>query len=461
MFHGNTPTEPGPETFSFDSAANPVENLPDHPWWREMGSRELNALVLEALENNQQISIASKNVEIAQSSLDTVRLGWLPKISMMAGQFDSDGIVLLPNLPVPLAGSGSFFAFVPVWVANIVQLPNKTSAAKKKVEATAGDYLALRTAVAAQVVSSYALLLASIEQDQILQSLQKNLQAQFSTNQSMLSRGLQNELAVNQQDSELQQLQAQVAINQSNKIAAKNALLTLLGRPLSAFTPQGKFSNLNLNVIAPGNTPASVLATRPDVAAARAKIEAADYGISATGSLFAPTVTLSSASVGGNARTGGESLSLTETVGMGLLSLTLDPEFLGKIQTANKQYDAAVLNYLHVVDQALKGVDNALVDFEAKRIALAKEEKMLANRKQNLATHQAMAQNGLLSQTQLLQSASQLELARVSIIQGKLQAIAGLSELYQSMGAGATFAQSQYTLKDQTIARMRREKRTN
>jgi outer membrane protein TolC len=456
-YHANTPTAKAPDAFSIDNAANPVINLPEHPWWQDIGSAELDALVLEALQNNQQISIASKNIEIAQSSLDTVRLGWLPSINLMGGRFDSDGLVLLPNLPVPLAGSGNLFAFLPSWVANIVQLPNQTKAAEKKVDATAADYLALRTAIAAQVVSSYALLLSSIEQDQVLQSLQKNLQTQFNINQSMRARGLQNQITINEQDSELQKLQAQIAINQSNKNAAKNALLTLLGRQLSHFVPKDTFNELNLDVIAPGNTPTSVLATRPDVVAARAKIEAADYGISANASLFAPTPTLASASIRANIQADGETASLSETVTIGILSWTLDAQFLGKINTANKQYDSAVLNYLRVVDEALKDVDNALVEFEARRIALAKDEIALTNQKKNVATYRAMVKNGVLAQTNYLQNVTQLDVNSISIIQGKLQAISSLAKLYQSMGAGATFGQSEYNLQDQTIGRLDRD----
>lgn len=450
-YHGTTPIAQAPASFSVDTTANPIQDLPDHPWWQDMGSQELDRLVLEALENNQQISIASKNIEIAQSALDTVRLGWLPTVNLMGGRFNSDGLVLLQSLPVPLAGSGNVFAFLPTWVANIIQLPNQTKSAEKKVDATAADYLALRTAIAAQVVTSYALLLASIEQERLLTALQKNLQAQFNTTESMRARGLQNQIAVIEQDSELQQLQAQLALNHSNQIAAKNALLTLLGRPLSSFTPQNTFSDLTLDVIAPGNTPASVLATRPDVVAARAKIDAADYGISAKASLFAPTPMLSAASVRATGNAAGESFSAQETVQMGLISWALDPQFLGEINTANKQYDAAILNYLKVVDQAIKEADNALADFEAKRTALSKADKALSNQKTNLATYRAMAQNGLLAQTQYLQNVNEYDLATVGIIQSKLQAISSLATLYQSMGAGATFGQDQYRLADQSI----------
>lgn len=461
MFHGDTPNAEGPQSFSVANTTNPEKNLPESPWWTDIGSKELNSLVAEAFENNKQISIASKNIEIAQSELDTVKLGWLPTFSVMSGQLRSNGLVLLPNLPMPLAGTGSFLAFLPTWMVNVIQLPNRTKQAEKNVEINVADYFALRSAIAAQVVSSYALLLASIEEENILNTLRNNLNVQLKTARSMAQRGLDNEISLNEQDSQLQKIDAQMAINRANKIAAKNALLALVGRTLAQFTPSERFSALNLEYIAPGNTPTSVLATRPDVAAARAKIQASDYGLSATASLFAPSLTWAGASLNASANVSGARERLTETLQVGLLTWTLDPQFVGKVISANKQYDRDIIQYFSVVENALKEVDNALADFEAKKISLNKQEKALENSRKNLSTYQAMYKNGLLSETQYLQSAGLFDQASMAIVQSKLQTIISLSKLYQSMGGGATYAQQDYSLKDQSIVGIKRDDTKN
>ena len=452
MFHGDTPTAEAPQYFSVENTRHPEKNLPENPWWKEVGSQELDSLVSEALENNKQISIARKNIEIAQSSLDTVKLGWLPSLSIMAGPIRSNGLVLLPNLPMPLAGTGSFLAFLPTWMVNVIQLPNRTKEAEKNVEISVAEFLAMRASIAAQVVSSYALLLACIEEENILNALKKNVSAQLSTARSMTLRGLNTEVSTNEQDSYLQKIDAQVVTNHANKIAAKNALLTLVGRPLTHFTPSERFGTLKLDSIAPGNTPTSVLASRPDVASARAKIQATDYGLSATASLFAPTLTWAGASLNASANVNGTRERLTETVQLGLLTWTLDPQFIGKVISANKQYDGEIIRYFSVVENAMKEVDNALADFEAKKTSLVKQENALANSRKNMKTYQAMLKNGLLSETQYLQTVGQFDQANMAIVQTKLQTIISLSKLYQSMGGGATYGQQQYRLKNQSIA---------
>jgi len=454
-YHGDTPVASAPETFSVDNTTNPSVDLPAHPWWQEIGSPELNGLVVEALDNNRQVSTASKNIEIAQSSLDTVRLGWLPSINLLGGRFSTDGIALLPGLMVPLSGSGGFLAFLPTWMANIIQLPNQTKAAEKNVEVSVADFLAMRNAIAAQVVSSYATVLASFEEEKILQALKKNLDTQVRTARSMNAQGLETAISSLEQDSQLQKLETQMAVNRANRIAARNALLTLLGRPLENFVPKASFGSLNLNYLAPGNTPTSVLSSRPDVAAARAKIQSADYGISSTASLLAPTPLISSQAIRLDVDMSTNS-NVSETVQAGLIAWVLDPTIFGKINTAKKQYDSTMINYLSVVDNAIKEVDNALAEFDAKQTTLIKEELILSRTSKNLATYRAMLRGGLLSETDYLQIAGQFDLATMAMVQTKLETVISLSKLYQSMGGGATYGQDQYSLQEQTIVSLDR-----
>ena len=461
MFHGDTLMAKAPEAFTVSNTQYPEINLPEHPWWEAVGSAELNELVLEALDNNRKLSMAVKNIETAQSALDTVKLGWLPMVNLMAGRIQTNGTASLPNLPISLSNSGGFVAFLPMWIVNIVQLPNQTQEAKKKLEATASDYLALRTVVSAQVVSAYAVLLASQDEAQILDTLKENLQARMNTARAMTDRGLSTEVSFNDLDSDMQKLAAQIATNKSNRIAAKNALLILVGRPISTFTPQEQFSIIKLDHIAPGNTPTSVLATRPDVIAARAQIQAADYGVSSTASLFAPIPTFSTANVRVNSNSNGVDSVTRSDMQSGLALWVLDAQFLGMVKTKNKQYDASIINYLEVVDNAMKEVDDALASFEAIQTRFSRETRSLANTRRNLSTEQAKFKKGLVSHTQYLEVSARFEMTKMSMLQTKVQTIIALAKLYQSMGGGATYGDKNYSLKDQTIIERDREATAN
>ena len=56
---------------------------------------------------------------------------------------------------------------------------------------------------------------------------------------------------------------------------------------------------------------------------------------------------------------------------------------------------------------------------------------------------------------------TELDLARLSVIDRKLQTISALTTLYQSMGAGATFAQDEYSLRNQSILTINRDDTKN
>lgn len=450
MTHGDTPISYGPDNFSTLSNSS-EKNLSEYPWWNDIGSDELNELVNNALSNNKKIALSVKAIEGAQASLDTIKLGWLPIFSFIAGRANGNSTINLPNLPIPIANSGGFAAFLPIWIANVIQLPNQMKEAQKNVDASASEYLALRTIIAAQTVSSYVVLLASIEEDKILLDLKSNLKLRIDTLTQMTNRGLTNEISLIDLNSEMNKLDMQISTNKSNKIAARNALMNLLGKQIETFEPKVNLSQLNLNHIAPGNTPTSVLATRPDVVAARAKIEASDYGVSSAISLFAPIPTFTTANLKVNSSNNNVDSSASSNMQAGLALWVLDPKFIGAIYGKNKMYDASIIKYLDTVDNAVKEVDNNLADFDASQSRLKLEESSINNTNTNLNTYKAMYQKGLISNTQYLETEARFDLAKIAILQTKVQTIISLSKLYQSMGGGATYREKNYTLKDQTI----------
>lgn len=105
------------------------------------------------------------SVEQAQSALDTIKLGWLPTFSFLLARSSGNSDLYVGNQPVPVSSGSSMIGFVPWFLFNIFELPNKTKEASKRVEVSAADYLAVRTSVSAQIVAAYTVLLASQEEE--------------------------------------------------------------------------------------------------------------------------------------------------------------------------------------------------------------------------------------------------------------------------------------------------------
>ena len=451
MFHGSTPDIRVPERFTSNNQTQREVDLAQNPWWENLGSKELNSLVQEGLERNKQLSLAIKNVELAQASLETIKLGWIPSVNLLAGRASGNTTTFVSNLPIPVTSSTGFLAFIPSFLANIIQLPNQIKGASKNVEASAADYLSVRTSISAQIVSAYAVLLASHEEERGLKDLKADLQSRVNTTRAMAVKGLTSQTALNDMESEMHKLESQIAQNKANQVSAKNAVLILLGRSIGPFDIQGRFSDLKIEQAAPGNTPASVINSRPDVAAARAKIDAADYGISAAASMIAPEINLTYVGTNINTTTNGSGGNTNANMRSAVALIALNPQVIGYINTSNKRYDAALIQYVEVVDNALREIDNALVDFETNNQKLKFEERSLKNTEVNTGTFDAMLQKGLISQSQYLELKAKLYLANIAILQTKTQTLIAYSKLYQNMGGGASFNEKQYSIQKQLV----------
>ena len=72
-----------------------------------------------------------------------------------------------------------------------------------------------------------------------------------------------------------------------------------------------------------------------------------------------------------------------------------------------------------------------------------------------------MYKNGLLSNTQYLEGSARFDLAKMAILQTKVQTVISLAKLYQSMGGGSTYGDRNYSLKDQTLIGKDRETTEN
>ncbi|WBV70808.1 TolC family protein [Legionella pneumophila] len=97
--HVNTPQK-WPHKYSIQTEKSAY--LPDLHWWKQFNSKELNASIQKALQNNHQIHLAMANIESAQGQLQQVQLSWLPNLTGLAGytQFPVLGNPGLRQLPI-------------------------------------------------------------------------------------------------------------------------------------------------------------------------------------------------------------------------------------------------------------------------------------------------------------------------------------------------------------------------
>lgn len=372
------PVTPNGAAQPFTESADPrfaQAPLPEG-WWRLFEDPALDALVTRALERNTTVREASANLRRARALVREARAGQLPSLNGSAsantnqvGTGANAGVGFAP--PEPLT-----FDFYQLATDASYEI-DLFGGIRRSVEASRGDALtaqaeldAARVSVAAEVARNYALACSSrLQADIARESLATQLRTLDLTQRlSAAGRGQRRDVA----NAELlvAQAQAQVPQFEAEQRAALFALATLTGDTPSNLDAAASACTAppRTRVAIPVGDGAALLARRPDVRAAEARLAAdtARVGV-ATAALY-PSIRLAgSLSIGGT--TPG---ALTESNNLGFSlgpliswSIPIDGAARARVNAASAQADARLAAFDGAVLTALQETEQALARLKA------------------------------------------------------------------------------------------------
>lgn len=73
-------------------------DLPYLAWWQKFDDPELNNLIQAALIENSSMKLALANIQSAEKKLSTVKLGWLPFVSLFGGYLNGQNDTTVANI---------------------------------------------------------------------------------------------------------------------------------------------------------------------------------------------------------------------------------------------------------------------------------------------------------------------------------------------------------------------------
>lgn len=336
--------------------------FPAQDWWKALGDAQLDALVAEGLAGHPSLDAADARLRQAQAQVGTARADELPSLSVSGGY---TGL----RLPESMAGSeigghyagSSQVAFdfsygVDLWGGKRAAWEAAVDGAHAATVEAQAARLNLSTGITqAYADLAYAWQLNDVAEEELARS-QKSLELTRQRRRA----GIDSDLQVRQAEARVPAAQQQVQAAQQRIDAARTALAALVGkgpdRGLSIQRPQP------LNPVAlqlPGVLPSELLGRRPDIVAARWRVEAADKQIKVAKTRFYPSFNLT-ALAGVVAPNVGDLLKSSSTFAYIGPALSL-PIFEGGKLRANlantdAQYDLAVANYNQAVLDALRDV---------------------------------------------------------------------------------------------------------
>ena len=264
-------------------------------WWSRFGDAQLDTLVQKALDKQPNLRLAQARVARAQALAGVVESADLPNVTAsaeaMRQRITANGIY-----PPPLAG-------------NVLEMPNAQisasyefdffgknraalDAALGQVRAAQADRQAAELLLATQVTRSYFTLLRL----QALQDLaQRNLAQRehiVALVQSRLKAGLDSPAELQSSEATLPEIRQYLESLREQASLTRNALAALTGSPLGLqdFKP-GTLARISA-LPTPQSMPLDLLANRPDVAAARARVQAGLSEVDVAKAQFYPNINL-------------------------------------------------------------------------------------------------------------------------------------------------------------------------
>ena len=360
-----TPAQAGLNTSSAPEAAAPSR------WWKTLGDAQLDALIDQALQGNPSLAVGRARLEqaVALSQVREAANGPQATLGVDATRqrYTANGLV-----PAPVAGntynSGTVQATLG-WSPDFFgQHAAELQAALGQARAAQADAAAAANTLAAQVGRSYVALARLVAQRDVAVRALEQRQEQRKLTQERVTAGLDSQVELTQAQAAVADTRTQIEALDEQTTLARRQLAVLTGQApdaLPALTPR-------LAALQPAAVPdtlgADLLGRRPDVVAARWRVEAATQGVHSARSEFYPNIHIG-AFIGLNAL-GLDQLLQGSSRQLGVTPALRLPLFDGgrlRAQLGGRQaeLDAAIAQYNGAVLDAVKEAGDAIASVQS------------------------------------------------------------------------------------------------
>lgn len=426
-------------------------------WWTQFDDPQLTTLVEEALAANLDLRLAISRIDEARANLRLARSTLYPSLDADFGasraRRSQSTDLAFPGPQISNAFSGGLQAAyeVDLWG----RLASGRNAAQAQLLSTRYSAETVRTALAAQVASTYFSLRALDAELRISRDTLGTRSENIKLQKQRFDAGLVGEYEVRLSEAERSSVAALIPALERAIAQAEAALAVLAGRSArEVYTPmvaRGKdiatiASNSTTEV--PAGLPADLLARRPDIQQAEANLVAASARIDEARAQYFPSLILTG-------RFGGESSDLSDlfsaparvwSIAGNLLQPIIGAARIGsQVDAATARRNQAEIGYVQSVQGAFRDAHNALVAHRSARDIFVAQDERRTQLIDALRLSDLRYKSGYSSFIDVLDNQRNLldaERARVNALRDRQTA---LVDLYKALGGGwspEVFAQS-------------------
>lgn len=418
--------------------------LPENDkWWELFDDIVLDSLIESGLENNYNLSVAARRIEIAGNTVKTAAAAYYPTLGLNASWTKNRTSGMTGNEPGP-AGKGSFWdiGLSMSWEIDLFgKITSRVKHGKSLYRASKAEYAGAMLALASNIASTYfQLRVWQAERQVALEHTERQLRVVKIT-EDRLDCDLGNMLEVTQAREVYYSTMASIPVLENSINTAINSLAILVGKyPEELYEQLMADSPLpDYHALVPVGMPADLLSRRPDIVQARLELAAYAQALGIARKDFLPTLTI-------NGSIGVASHDISDVFDKSAVSYSISPTlswtlFDGlsrKYNTAiaREQLQIGIDNYNLVVMTAVQDVDNAMSSYKASLLYIAATEKLLEQSNKALDLALDLYKSSLTQFSNVVDAQMNVLENQNSLIVARGRALSDIVKLHEAVGGG-------------------------
>jgi outer membrane protein, multidrug efflux system len=405
-----------------------MQSEPDPlPFWKALGSEDLDHLIDLALAQNLDLEAALHRIEQARALAKVSAAPLYPSVNASGGA--SRTIKEPLNTSAAQVG-GDISWELDLWGKN----RNQAKAGNYRADASMFDRDALRLVVTSDVTNFYTQILGFNDRIRIAENNLKNAEEVLRIIEARFREGAVSGLEVSQQRVAVNGFRATVTTLTEQRSTTLNALAILLGLPPQNFdAPKAELASVKMPQVNL-TPPASLLTARPDIESAESGLRAANADIGSARAAFFPSLTLglnSSIAAG----FGGPAAAATSLAANILAPIFSGGKLTGNLQNVTARQKELAADYQKTVLTAFKEVEDALAALKSNNEQADLSRRSVAESQNAYNIAKARFDAGAIDYLTLLEtqrSLYQAEDNQIVVNEGQLQAFV---QLRKALGA--------------------------
>lgn len=434
-----------PESWMYMSDLETTLVSDDDSWWKEFDDPVLDSLIRMGIDNNYNLDMAARRIEIAGNNVGIARSDYFPVLTLGAGWTRSRNSGMTGNEPIA-ATTGSYWnlGLNMSWEIDLFgKIRSRVGKENALYKASKAEYAGAMLALASNIASTYfQLRVWQIEREIADRHTERQLRVVRIT-EDRLECGLGNMLEVTQAREVYYSTMSSIPVLENSINTAINSLAVLVGvypdeiceylsepRPLP-----------DSYVLVPVGLPADLLGRRPDVVQARLQLASYASALGIARKDFLPTLTING-SVGTathDVRNVFDRASVSYNISP-TLSWTLFDGFERKYNkaVAREQLQIGLDNYNLTVMTAVQDVENAMSSYRASLRHIKAIELLLEQSAKSLDLALDLYKSSLTQFSNVVDAQMNVLANENSLVVARGRALNDIVTLHEAIGGGWT-----------------------